>query len=69
MYARSEKIFTGYKKLILKTNDEELANFCITLINQTTYLLKRLIEKQQIMFLEQGGIREQMYQARKEFRE
>ena len=67
-YARSEKIFTDYKRQLPKMNNEELANLCITLINQATYLLKRLIEKQQIVFLKQGGIREQMYQARKEFR-
>ena len=41
-------------------SDEELANLAITLIHQATYMLRRLVERQQEMFLEGGGIREQM---------
>ncbi|WP_077196479.1 four helix bundle suffix domain-containing protein [Prevotella ihumii] len=63
-YARSEQIAKEYFALLPKMNDEEIANLCITLINQATYLLRRLIEKQQEMFLKEGGIREQMTQAR-----
>ena len=37
--------------------DEELANLCITLINQATYMLRRLIDKQQKMFLQNGGVK------------
>lgn len=36
----------------------------ITLINQATYLLRHLMERQQKDFLEKGGIREQMTRAR-----
>lgn len=43
-------------KSILMT-DEELANLCITLINQATYMLRRLIDKQQKMFLQNGGVK------------
>ena len=54
-------------KSILMT-DEELANLCITLINQATYMLRRLIDKQQKMFLQHGGVREQMMKARLKWR-
>ena len=48
--------------------DEELANLCITLINQATYMLRHLIDKQQKMFLQNGGVREQMTKARLKWR-
>lgn len=40
----------------------------ITLINQATYMLRRLIERQQEMFLKNGGVREQMTRARLDYR-
>lgn len=40
-----------------------------TLINQATYMLRRLIARQQDQFLRQGGIREQMYHARLRYRD
>lgn len=55
-------------KFTQKLNAEEFCNVCITLINQCTYLLRRLLEKQQQMFLETGGIREQMSKARIAYR-
>ena len=48
--------------------DEELANLSITLINQATYMLRHLIDKQQKMFLQHGGVREQMTKARLKWR-
>ncbi len=51
-----------------RLNEEEYCNLCITLINQATYLLKRLLDKQQQQFLEYGGIKEQMYRARMAYR-
>lgn len=67
-YARSEKIDTEYTLLMGRLDDEELANLCITLINQATYMLRKLIEKQQQQFLEEGGVREQMTKARLAYR-
>ncbi len=67
-YAKSERLFKEYDGLTTKLNDEELANLCITLIHQATYMLRRLIEKQQQQFLEEGGIREQMFRARQQYR-
>ena len=56
------KVFFG------QMSDEELANLAITLIHQATYMLRRLVERQQEMFLEGGGIREQMSRARRGYR-
>lgn len=37
-------------------------------INQAIYLLKRMLERQQEMFVEHGGVREQMSRARIAYR-
>lgn len=50
--------------LVDRMNDEEYCNLCITLINQAIYLLGRLRQRQEQQFIENGGVREQMYQAR-----
>ena len=63
-YAASELVFDQYHSLLHKYNDEALANLCITLIHQTSFLLYRLLEKQEKNFLKEGGIKERMYQAR-----
>ena len=63
-YAASELIFDQYHSLLHKYNDEALANLCITLIHQTSFLLYRLLEKQEKNFLKEGGIKERMYQVR-----
>ena len=67
-YAKSDKFHGEYTTLYERLNDEEYCNLCITLINQATYMLRRLIDKQQQLFVEQGGIREQMTRARLEYR-
>lgn len=67
-YLKSAEFMSAPTKYASLLNDEEFCNLCITLINQTTYLLRRLIERQQQQFLEQGGIKEQMYRARLEYR-
>lgn len=63
-YTVSEQFLVEYQFVITRLNDEELANLALTLINQSTYMLRRLIERQQEMFLANGGIREQMTRAR-----
>ena len=49
-------------------SNEELANLGITLIHQATYMLRRLIERQEVMLVENGGIRERMSRARRSYR-
>lgn len=67
-YLKSKDFMDAPTRFASKLNAEEYCNLCITLINQTTYLLKRLIDRQQQQFLEQGGIKEQMYRARVSYR-
>ncbi len=49
-------------------NDKELANLCITLIHQATYMLRKLLETMQDRFVKEGGIKERMYQSRVNYR-
>ncbi len=67
-YAGGSRIETEYPTLLPRLSDEEIANLCITLINQATYMLRRMIERQQEQFLREGGIREQMMRARLAYR-
>lgn len=67
-FCKSEQIKNTYRSLLPKLSDEEMSNLAITLINQATFMLRRLIEKQQEMFLKNGGIREQMMSSRIAFR-
>ena len=67
-YAASERINSDYNNVIARLSDEETANLAITLIQQATYMLRRLIDRQQQQFLAEGGIREQMTRARLDYR-
>ena len=67
-YLRSDDFMADPTKYAMRLNDEEYCNMCITLINQATYMLKRLLERQQQQYLHQGGIKEQMYRARINYR-
>lgn len=49
-------------------NAETHANIAVTLIHQADSMLRGLIERQKRDFLENGGIREQMSRARREYR-
>ncbi len=63
-YAAGDRIASEYPRLLPRLTDEEMANLCLTLIHQTTYMLRKLILRQQEMFLKEGGVREQMTRAR-----
>lgn len=67
-YLKSERFEKSPAEYALRYNAEEYCNLMITLINQSIYLLRRLIDSQQQQFLEQGGIKELMYRARIEYR-
>jgi four helix bundle suffix protein len=58
-----------YARVCETRDDITLANIALVLIHQTDYLLKGLLEKFQADFLAHGGIKEQMYQARLNWRE
>ncbi len=57
-----------YKEKIKERSDETICNIAITLIHQADLLLRRYIEKLQQDFLENGGIKEQMDNARVSYR-
>ena len=67
-YARSEQIKTDYTLTMQCMNDEELANLAITLIHQAIYMLHRLLVTMQNRFVSEGGIKEQMYRSRVDYR-
>jgi four helix bundle suffix protein len=67
-YARSERIRTDYALTLQRMNDEELANLCITLIHQAVYMLHKLLATMQNRFVTKGGIKEQMYRSRVNYR-
>lgn len=53
-----------YREAIAERNDETICNIAITLIHQADFLLRKYIETLQEEFLQNGGIKEQMYNAR-----
>lgn len=67
-YLKSEEFMTNPTRFASKFNATEFCNLMISLIHQTSYLLSRLLIRQQQQFLQQGGIREQMFRARTTFR-
>lgn len=67
-YLRTPEFERNSSALAERMNAEEFCNLCITLINQTTYMLRRLIESQERQFLQEGGIKERMFKARVDYR-
>ena len=58
-----------YREAITRTNDANIANIAITLLHQEDFLLRKLIDRLKQTFLEQCGIREEMYRARTQYRQ
>ena len=56
-----------FREKIKERSDETIANIAITLIHQCDVMIRGLIEWKKRNFLEQGGIKEEMYRARKEW--
>lgn len=57
-----------YRAAIKLRSDETICNIAITLIHQADVLLRRYIDSLKRQFLEEGGIKEQMYKARIDYR-
>mgnify|MGYP000783851101 CR=1 FL=1 len=57
-----------YREAIQVRSDEVICNLAITLIHQTDVFLRKLINRCKEDFLNNGGIKEQMYNARKDYR-
>ena len=61
--------YETFRKAIEHEQPEICANTMITLIEITTYLLKRQIRSLEAAFLQEGGMWERMWQARKNYRD
>ena len=57
-----------YREKIKVRSDETIANIAITLLHQEDVLLKGFLEWTKQQFLQHGGIKEQMYKARTQYR-
>lgn len=57
-----------YVEAIKVRSDETIANIAITLIHQTDVFLRKLLDRLQEDFIVNGGIKEQMYNARIDYR-
>ena len=68
MACRKHNDSAYFRNAIAVRSDETIANIAITLIHQTDSLLRKLIDHLKTEFLTHGGIKEEMYAARKEWR-
>lgn len=57
-----------YTAIADRLNDEELCNLMLTLVNQTIAMLNKMIDKIKVDFLRNGGVKEQMFNARIQYR-
>ena len=57
-----------YRRQIEGRCAEEIANIALIVIHQTLAMLRGLIDYQNRKFLEEGGIKEQRYKARVDWR-
>ena len=68
-WCRQHSTPADYRRVCELRDDETIANIALILLHQTDYLLMRLLEKLKQDFLQNGGIREQMSQARRNWRD
>lgn len=68
-WCRQHSKTEDYQRVCRLRDDITLANIALILIHQTDYLLKNLLEKFKADFLSNGGIKEQMSQARRNWRQ
>ena len=68
--ARTEsESYETYRPYLENRSDGTCANIMICLVNQCTYLLRLQLEKLTAEFVRQGGMRERMTRARKNYRD
>jgi len=63
-FAKEHNDWADWKEVFETRPAETLANLMLTLCNQTSYLLARMIERQEADFKRLGGVRERMHAAR-----
>ena len=67
-FCHSHNDYSDYEPLLVKMNDEEMANLALTLCHQTDKMMCAYIEKLEKQFVTEGGIKERMYAARTGYR-
>lgn len=67
-FCRGNSDPNAFVEKMKERSPETIANIALTMIHQFDYLMVRLIESIKRRFLEQGGIKEQMFNARKKYR-
>jgi four helix bundle suffix protein len=65
---REPQTYELYREFVETRPPEVVANIAICLIHQTNYLLDQQLRRLEKDFLEQGGLRERMFQARLQHR-
>ena len=68
-FCKTHSKYEDYQPLLLKMDDEELANMAICLCHQVDRALCKYIERKDRIFTTEGGIRERMTAARLEQRQ
>ena len=68
-FCHSHNDFSDYEPLLVKMNDEEMANLALTLCHQTDKMMYAYIEKLEKQFVTEGGIKERMHAARTGYRQ
>jgi len=63
-FAKAHNDWVDWKEIFETRNAETLANLMLTICNQTSYMLARMIERQEADFKKLGGVRERMHAAR-----
>ena len=61
---KTPQTFELYREFVETRPPEVIANIAICLLHQTNYLLDQQLRRLETDFLEQGGLRERMFQAR-----
>lgn len=67
-YCKTNNHIEKYKHFFERWNDEEMANYAITLCHMTDVQMLRYINKIEKIFVQEGGIKERMYAARTGYR-
>ena len=68
-WCRTHDKTEDYIRVCNSRDAETVANIALIMLHQTDYLLRKLIDKFKSDFLKNGGIREQMSSARREWRD
>lgn len=63
-FAKAHNDWGDWKEIFETRSAETLANLMLTICNQTSYMLARMIERQESDFKQIGGVRERMHAAR-----